>query len=388
MSTPAFVVVLPLVVAFSATFLLVPPVRRFALEWRVGEKPNGRKQHARAIPHLGGIAIFGGFFLALLVGLGTPAGMELGPRVLALLPGLLVLFGLGLVDDLRGLRASAKLAYQILGALCVVAMGAGLQPTGATGIVLFATAVTSLVWYVGICNGVNLVDGLDGLAAGTSALSALAFLATGLWLGEPAVVLVAMSLLGALLAFLRYNFHPARIFMGDTGSMFIGFTLAFLACSLAPRLGFWSTLLGSAVILGVPIMDTTTAVLRRLIARRHIFEADGEHTHHRLMRAGFSHRGSVVVLYALAAAFSVLGCGILLGRTLWLVWAGALGVGAALAVALLSRRRVEPTWEPVVVHTGAQPSDPMHPVRGSAHAEPGAARDVVVPLPPVAGTRS
>jgi UDP-GlcNAc:undecaprenyl-phosphate GlcNAc-1-phosphate transferase len=378
---------LPLVVAFSTTFLLVPPVRRFALEWRVGDKPNGRKLHARAIPHLGGIAIFGGFFLALLVGLGTPAGMELGPRVLALLPGLLVLFGLGLVDDLRGLRASAKLAYQILGALCVVAMGAGLQPAGSTGVVLFATAAISIVWYVGICNGVNLVDGLDGLAAGTSALSALAFLITGLWIGEPAVVLVAMSLLGALLAFLRYNFHPARIFMGDTGSMFIGFTLAFLACSLVPRLGFWSTLLGSAVILGVPIMDTTTAVLRRLLAGRHIFEADGEHTHHRLMRAGFSHRGSVVVLYALAAAFNALGCGILLGRTMWFVWASVLGVAAAVAIALLSRRQIDTTWEPVVVHSGPPAADPVL-ARNSVHTEAPPERDVVVPLPPVAGTRS
>jgi UDP-GlcNAc:undecaprenyl-phosphate GlcNAc-1-phosphate transferase len=107
------------------TFLLVPQVRKFAIECRVADKPNGRKVHARAIPHLGGVAIFSGFFLGLLVSLGSPGGAMLGDRLLALLPALLILFGLGLVDDLRGLRAGVKLTYQVLGATCAVAMGAG-----------------------------------------------------------------------------------------------------------------------------------------------------------------------------------------------------------------------------------------------------------------------
>lgn len=365
----------------------MPPVRRFALEWRVGDKPNGRKLHRHAIPHLGGIAIFGGFFLALLVSLGTPAGIPLAPRVLALLPGLLVLFGLGLVDDLRGLRATAKLTYQTLGAVCAVGMGAGMQPSGMSDLVFLAAAAVSVFWYIGICNGVNLIDGLDGLATGTSALAALGFLITGVWLGEFGVVLVAVSLFGALVAFLRYNFHPARIFMGDTGSMFIGFTLAFLACSLAPRLGFWQTLLGSATMLGVPVMDTATAILRRLLARRHVFQADSEHTHHRLMRIGFSHRGSVVVLYALASVFVFLGCGILMGRLVWFIWACGLGLGAATTIALLSRLPSHETWSPVVVHTRPTPADSLLPVRGAADTaaeHPTPSREVVVPFPPAA----
>ncbi len=334
--TPYLAAILPFAVAFLTTFLLVPPVRRFAVEWRLGDKPNGRKLHAHAIPHLGGIAIFGGFFLALLTLLATPFGIEQAGRVMALLPGLLIVFGLGLVDDLRGLGASAKLVYQLLAAACVVAMGASLHYGGAS--LAFGMAIgLSIFWYVGVCNSVNLIDGLDGLAAGTSALAGLGFLFVGARLGDGAVVLVALSLVGALTAFIRFNFHPARIFMGDTGSMFIGFTLAFLACLLAPRVGVWTALFGSAAILGVPILDTATAILRRVVARRHIFKADGEHTHHKLMQLGLSHRGAVLVLYALSSVFAVLGSGALLGQTQLLYWALGLAGAVGASVAILSR---------------------------------------------------
>ena len=335
---PFLVAALPLLVAFLTTYLLVPPVRRFATEWRLGDKPNGRKLHAQAIPHLGGIAIFGGFFLALLVLLATPFGVHQAARVLALLPGLLIVFGLGLVDDLRGLRASVKLAYQLLGAVCIVSMGAGLGAIGLPDAWVAVLAGVSVLWYVGVCNGVNLIDGLDGLAAGVAAIAALAFAAVGVKLGDGAVVLVAVSLIGALLAFLRFNFHPARIFMGDTGSMFIGFTLAFLACLLAPHVGLWTAILGGAAILGLPILDMASAICRRLVGRRHIFQADDEHTHHRLMRVGLSHRGSVLVLYLVSALFAWLGSGVLLGQRILFLWACALGLGLPLALALLSRR--------------------------------------------------
>ena len=175
MSTPVQFAILPFVIAFTTTFLLVPQVRRFAIEWRLGDKPNGRKLHAHAIPHLGGIAIFGGFFLALLFSLGTGSGVGIAARVLALLPGLIILFGLGLIDDLRGLRASSKLMYQLLGAACVVAMGASLQTGGFSDPLFIAVSGLSIIWYVGVTNSVNLIDGLDGLAAGTSILSSIAF---------------------------------------------------------------------------------------------------------------------------------------------------------------------------------------------------------------------
>jgi UDP-GlcNAc:undecaprenyl-phosphate GlcNAc-1-phosphate transferase len=382
LSTPVQLTILPFVIAFTATFLLVPQVRRFAIEWRLGDKPNGRKLHAHAIPHLGGIAIFGGFFLALLISLGTGPGVEIAARVLALLPGLIILFGLGLIDDLRGLRASLKLIYQLLGASCVVAMGASLQAGSLSDPAFVAVLALSVLWYVAVTNSVNLIDGLDGLAAGTSVISSMAFLFVGWRIGEPAVVLVAVSLMGGLLAFLRFNFHPARIFMGDTGSMFIGFTLAFLACLLVPRVGLWTALLGSAAIVGVPVMDTTTAIVRRLLARQHIFQADGQHTHHKLMRCGLSHRGTVVVLYALSAGFAAMGAAILMGQLVWFIGAVALGLVASMSIAVLARRRaaVPATPElqpapvlasPVPLATASVLSDPVEmPARATAPVVP------------------
>jgi len=368
-------------------------VRRFAVQWKLGDKPNGRKLHARAIPHLGGVAIFAGFFLALLALLATPFGIPQASRILALLPGLLVVFGLGLVDDMRGLRASVKLTYQVLGAVCIVAMGAGLwRGPVLEPFALFAVAL-SVFWYVGVCNSVNLIDGLDGLAAGLAVLAATAFLAVGVRLGDAAVVLVALSLIGALLAFLRFNFHPAKIFMGDTGSMFLGFVLAFLACLLAPRLGFWTALLGGATVLGVPILDTVTAICRRLVAKQHIFSADGEHTHHKLLRLGLSHRGAVLLLYGLGAVFAILGGGILLGQTRLFPVAVALAVGFSLGTTSAARwsrrqRAAAPEAAPGPEPLGIRPEPARAESRGLVRETPPrvepapVGEDILATLPP------
>ena len=392
MPIPFWAAVVPSIIAFITTFALVPQVRRFAIECRVADKPNGRKVHAHAIPHLGGVAIFGGFFFGLLVSLASPGGSSLGDRLLALLPALLVVFGLGMVDDLRGLRAGTKLTYQILAASLTIAMGAGFRAVGTPGALeFFALAAIGLFWYVGVCNSMNLIDGLDGLAAGTATLAATGFLVVALRVGEPAVVVISLCLMGALLAFLRFNFHPARIFMGDTGSMFIGFALAALACILQRRIGFWPALLGSAAMLGLPILDTTAAVIRRLAAGRHIFEADGEHIHHRLMRCGLSHRGAVLALYALESVFVVLGCGILLGQLAWFVVAVAVAVGAGVTVAHLARRTpLEAVDVPVrapalrAVPAPAETQLAVHPASRRPRSTEAVSEDVLAELPPAA----
>jgi UDP-GlcNAc:undecaprenyl-phosphate/decaprenyl-phosphate GlcNAc-1-phosphate transferase len=386
---PLWAAIFPALIASATTYALVPQVRKFAIDCRVADKPNGRKLHTHAIPHLGGVAIFSGFFLGLLVSLGSPGGAMLGDRILALLPALLILFGLGLVDDLRGLRAGVKLTYQIAGGLCAVGMGAGfhVQGAGTAWLPFLFLAGFSVLWYVGICNSMNLIDGLDGLAAGTASLASAGFLIVAVKVGEPAVAVIAICLIGALLAFLRFNFHPARIFMGDTGSMFLGFALASLACILGRTLGFWTAVLGSAALLGLPILDTASAICRRVAARRHIFEADGEHTHHRLMRAGLSHRGAVLALYALQAVFVALGCGVLLGQRNMFYGALLLGLVAAIAISRAARRVAAPATPPL----RAVPPLPgaVRVRRGSAPApatERGAAAapdEVLVNLPPV-----
>jgi UDP-GlcNAc:undecaprenyl-phosphate GlcNAc-1-phosphate transferase len=385
----------PSLIAFTTTMALVPQVRRLAIECRVADKPNNRKVHLHAIPHLGGVAIFAGFFLGLLVSLGSPGGAALADRTLALLPAFLIVFGLGLVDDLRGLRAGVKLLYQILAAVCVVAMGAGFETEAGAGLLVFtAIAVLGGLWYVGVCNSVNLIDGLDGLAAGTAALAAGGFLFVALRVGEPAVIVIALCLIGSLLAFLRFNFHPARIFMGDTGSMFLGFALASLACILERRLDFWPALLGSAAVLGLPILDTVSAVCRRIVGRRHIFQADGEHTHHRLMRAGLSHRGAVLGLYGLQAVFTVLGCAVLLGHLVWFAVAVALAAATAFGVAAAARRAgasaaVEPDAVPAlraVPSLGGLTAE-RKPLRAARAVDPAIASEPIAPLPPAAASR-
>lgn len=391
MPTPLWAAILPLGIAFGTTFFLVPQVRRFAIECRVADKPNGRKLHPHAIPHLGGVAIFSGFFLGLLVALAVPGGGALADRILALLPALLILFGLGLVDDLRGLRASVKLTYQLLGAVCVVAMGAGFQGAAPAHWATFlGLAVASLFWYVGVCNSINLIDGLDGLAAGVVILAALGFMAVAVQVHDAAVVVVALSITGSVLAFLRFNFHPARIFMGDTGSMFLGFALASLACLLAREVGFWTAVLGSATMLGVPVMDTTAAICRRVAARRHIFEADGEHTHHRLMRAGLTHRGAVVTLYAVQTVFVVLAMQVFAGRTLAFAGAVVLGCVAAVVVSVLARRApvaarpAAPALRPVPGTRDAVPVRVVAQARPAVRRDDPAAAEVLVELPPAA----
>jgi UDP-GlcNAc:undecaprenyl-phosphate GlcNAc-1-phosphate transferase len=377
------------------TFALVPQVRRFAIECRVADKPNGRKLHAHAIPHLGGVAIFSGYFLGLLVALASPAGALLADRILALLPALLILFGLGLVDDLRGLRAGVKLTYQVLGAACVVAMGAGFNvPASGPGWTFAALAAVSILWYVGVCNSINLIDGLDGLAAGVVCLAAVGFLVVGVRIGDAAVTTVSLCTLGAVGAFLRYNFHPARIFMGDTGAMFLGFGLAALGCLLARDVGFWTAVFGSATLLGVPVMDTAAAIARRVAARRHIFEADGEHTHHRLLRAGLSHRGAVLVLYALQAVFTALGVATLLGFVPGFPLGVVLGVAAAFTISVRARRAAPVAVRPSVATVRVLPQvRDVAPTRARATGLAPARRDgiadeVLRELPPAAARPS
>jgi hypothetical protein len=181
------------------------------------------------------------------------------------------------------------------------------------------------------------------------ALAAIGFLIVGIRVGDAAVMTASLCTVGAVVAFLRFNFHPARIFMGDTGAMFLGFGLAALGCLLAREVGFFTAVFGSATMLGVPIMDTMAAIVRRLAARRHIFEADGEHTHHRLLRAGLSHRGAVLALYALQAVFTVLGVATLGGFVAGLPIGIALGIAASVTISILARRaapRAQPQAQP------------------------------------------
>ncbi|MGI9953203.1 MraY family glycosyltransferase [Moorellaceae bacterium AZ2] len=286
---------LAIVLAFSLSVLLTPILKRVAPRIGALDRPDARKVHDTVMPRLGGVAIFGGFVAAYLA-----AGMNYPPFQGLLWGGSLILL-VGLADDVWGLSPRWKLAGQLVAALVVTLLGARVEfLTNPLHGFLFlgklAIPVT-VFWLVGVTNALNLVDGLDGLAAGT-ALIASVTMAVVAWLeGETRVAFLALALAASTLGFLPYNFYPASIFMGDSGSMFLGFTLATLAVLGLTKSATVISLFIPVLILGIPILDTFFAIVRRFLNRRPIFQPDKGHLHHCLMAQGFTQKQAVVAIY-------------------------------------------------------------------------------------------
>ncbi len=301
-------------IALLSALALTPLARRLALRAGVLDHAlSSRKVHGQPIPRLGGVAIVAAFFAAVgALALGSDEVRALllaeGTRSGALLAGGLVIAGLGLYDDLRGAGAGVKLAVE-------AAVAAGLYAAGwridAVALPLlpplelgWLSLPVTVLWVAGVTNAVNLIDGLDGLAGGVAALAALALGALAGLGGSPLAALLAVALAGAALGFLRMNLHPATIFMGDTGSLFLGFVLSALALGARHEPSGAVTLLSGALVLGVPLADTTLAIGRRALRGAPLFRADRGHLHHRLLAAGLGHRGAVAALHGCAAALA------------------------------------------------------------------------------------
>jgi len=329
--------------AAFATALATPAVRRFAPRVGAVDLPSGRRVNKRVVPRLGGVAILFGFLLPL-VGLFfyenpiSTAFRADRSRALGLLIGAALMAALGVLDDLRSVRAAKKLLLQIL--IAVFAFFAGFQIRevnlpwfGALDMGIFALPVT-ILWIVGLVNAMNLIDGLDGLAAGIAFFACIVNLVVGLVSGSPLVTLVAAALGGALLGFLFYNFNPATIFMGDSGSMFIGYVLATAALlGSAGKATTAVSILVPLLAMGVPIIDTLFAVVRRYLERRSIFSPDRGHIHHRLLDLGFTHRRAVLALYGASVVFTVSAIAVYFGRS-WQI-AAALAVSAVAVVGMV-----------------------------------------------------
>ncbi|HVK65493.1 MAG TPA: MraY family glycosyltransferase [Polyangium sp.] len=313
--------------AFSALVsgILTPLVRLLAFRLGAVSRPGGRHVHRHETPRLGGLAIFVGFF-APLVGLFfvqsvvAQAFTQDVRKVIGLFAGGAILCGVGAIDDTRGLRALHKLYAQVVVAVLAFACGFRIEAislpfVGELSMGIFALPVTVL-WIVGIVNAVNLIDGLDGLAAGVVFFAALTnFVVAYLSFGTlPALFMATM--MGAIIGFLFYNFNPARIFMGDSGSYFLGYVIA--ATSLIGATQKASTtvsLLVPVVALGVPIFDTLFAMVRRWLERRPLFSPDRGHIHHRLLDMGITHRRAVLLIYGVSVLLTVAAIGISLGRS-------------------------------------------------------------------------
>ena len=294
------------VAALIVSAVLTPIVRKYALRWKLGDKPNGRRIHTNMIPHLGGIAlVLGTFFGVTVAGVGSTDWSLMFQRML---PAVVLIVALGLIDDMKSLRASQKLFVQVMCA-GILALSGFLLYTGVSGVdtTNMALVILSCMFFIGMSSAVNLVDGHDGLAAGVSLISAVAFAVIASLLGSQVLVLLSLALAGACAGFLIFNFPPGRIFMGDTGSMFLGVMLAMVACSVTALRPTVDTFVGICFILGVPILDVLLAVARRVVLRSSVFAADSLHMHHVLSHQGFSPRQVLLVIYTMQAVFAAVG---------------------------------------------------------------------------------
>jgi len=295
---------------------------------------DGRHVHQTPLPRLGGVAIFMAFSVSLMVWLGLSV---LFPRLIqGLAPVTLLriyvpaclIFCLGIYDDLHGAGPYLKFSVQAVAAAMLFAGGMRVLDLplifGPHSLPWFLGLPLTVLWVVAVTNAFNLIDGLDGLAAGSALFSTLVFFVCSLvnhsWLGS----LMSVTLAGAILGFLRFNFNPATIFLGDSGSLFIGFMLSALALEGQQKAPTFVAIAIPVVSCGLPILETLLSILRRLISGRPIFTADREHIHHKLLQMGFSHRQVVTVLYAVSAVFAML--------SLFLLWPTGSTLGLVLAV--------------------------------------------------------
>ena len=288
-------------VALAVVLALTPAVGRVARVLGVVDEPGERRRvHLRAVPRLGGVAIFLGIFVPAL------AFLDLTGPYRGIVLGAALATTVGIVDDFRGLPWEVKLAGQVGAAGIAVQAGVTIDRftfpiVGVHDLPDWLAVVLSIVWIVAIMNMVNFLDGLDGLAAGVCAISGATFAVIALSLGRPNAAVLSAIVAGACLGFLRHNFYPARIFMGDSGSMLLGFTLAAVAIEGTLKTAATVALFFPLFVLAVPILDTSFVVARRLRRGERVFAPDQSHLHHRFIRRGFSQRETVLYLWTWCA---------------------------------------------------------------------------------------
>jgi UDP-GlcNAc:undecaprenyl-phosphate/decaprenyl-phosphate GlcNAc-1-phosphate transferase len=300
-----------------------------------------RHMHTIPVPRLGGVAIYGTFLVVVMGALAVPKLVGANPLLpakatLGLLGPAMVVFLLGLRDDVRPVSPYWKLLVQGLAAVWLYAGGfeihnLGLIYGGQTLRWTYALPLTVL-WVLLITNAFNLIDGLDGLAAGSALFSTAVLFVLSLVASNPLVTFLTIALAGATLGFLRFNFHPATIFLGDSGSLFIGFTLAALALAGSQKAPTMVAVAIPVVSLGLPILDVALAVMRRFVAGKPLFSADKQHIHHKLVKLGLSQREAVLILYAVTAGFGFLSLILLQGRSTIALVLAVTGIGIFVGV--------------------------------------------------------
>ena len=308
-----YIVIGTIIAAFAVaavlSYFFTPPVKNFAHKIGAIDVPkDARRMHKKPIPRLGGLAIYGGFLFSILI------FGQLDKTMLCVLLGGALIVALGIFDDVLALSAKLKFVVQIVAAAIPVCVGdmqiglfTNLNPLSDTPFVhlgILAVPVT-IIWIVGITNAVNLIDGLDGLAVGVSSIAAITMLAVALLTGNMPIAITMAALAGACIGFMPYNLNPAKIFMGDTGSTFLGYMLA--TVSIMGLFKFYAVISFAVpfLILGLPIFDTANAIIRRLAAGRSPMSPDRGHVHHKLIDMGFNQKQAVAILYAISATLGL-----------------------------------------------------------------------------------
>jgi UDP-GlcNAc:undecaprenyl-phosphate GlcNAc-1-phosphate transferase len=290
--------------ALFFSLVLTPLLRDWLIGIKVVDRPGGpRKLHETAVPRMGGVAVAGSYALAYLVLLITPLSggllIQSNERlVVNLLPAVLAIFLTGLLDDMLDLRPWLKLAGQIIAGALAYSGGVRIHSVGGHAFPFWMEPLITIAWLVLCANAFNLIDGIDGLATGLGILASLTIFLSGLMKGDLTLALATAPLIGALLGFLRYNFNPASIFLGDCGSLFIGFLLGCYAVIWSQKSAAMLGMAAPLMALALPLLDVGLSVIRRLINNEPVFGGDRGHIHHRLLDRGFTPRGVALLLYA------------------------------------------------------------------------------------------
>lgn len=337
--------------AFIISFMTTPGTMKLAHKIGAVDIPkDDRRMHNNIMPKLGGLAVIAGFVISityLIFVMSIEGSINIfGPeeyykKLLGILLGIIIIASTGLLDDIKTLKPWQKLLGQILAAVVVVFVG-GVQivdikvsTLGQIGLSKGISSLITIIWIVGITNAINLIDGLDGLSTGISLISSLSLLIIFALNGSPLIAItVISSLIGALVGFLPFNYQPAKTFIGDTGSNFLGFMLAIVSILGVAKTYTVAVIILPVLVLGLPILDVVWAIIRRIIkgkSLKAVFRADNEHVHHKLVKRGFSQKQAVLILYGASAVFGMFAI-ILFDSGIWKAISFLLMVAAAIAL--------------------------------------------------------
>ena len=301
-------IVLALAIAFAAAFASTPPVKAFAVKVGAIDVPkDARRVHDHPIPRMGGLAIFIGFIIAVLL------FADVDVKLRGILIGCVIIVAAGAIDDVIAMKWWVKLLAEIAAAVVAVCHGVVIEvfmnpnifSENASLFLGYLSIPITICWIVGITNAVNLIDGLDGLACGVSTISSVTMLIVALILSEGNIAVVLAALAGACLGFIPYNANPAKIFMGDTGALLLGFALATVSVTAMFKFYAIITFVVPLLALALPLFDTLFAIIRRLLKGQKPMKPDRGHLHHRLIDMGLSQKQAVAVLYCLSAVLGL-----------------------------------------------------------------------------------